>query len=180
MPFKVNIGNKGKTFKVEVDNEGLLGKKIGEKIDGKDINADLDGYVLEIRGTSDKAGFPGKEDVEGPALKRVLLQKGFDMKKRPRKEGKGKKRRLVKGLRLKRTVRGNMISRDTVQINVKVDKEGGKKLDDIFADQIKSKEAEKAPEQPAPTEAPAEQPAAEEKKEEPKAEEKPAEEKKDE
>ena len=30
MPFKLNIAEKGKTFKLEVDSESLLGKKIGE------------------------------------------------------------------------------------------------------------------------------------------------------
>ena len=122
--------DKGKTFKIEVDNEALLGKKIGDKIDGKEVNPQLDGFELEITGTSDKAGFPGKKDVEGQALTRVLLTKGFGMKQRPKKEGKGKPRRLPKGFRLKKSVRGAVISRDTMQINTKVLKQGVKKLEE--------------------------------------------------
>lgn len=149
MPFKINISDKGKTFKLEVETEFLVGKKIGEKIEGKELKKELENYEFEITGTSDKAGFPGKKDVEGTALKRVLLKKGFGMKTRPRKEGKGKKRRLQKGLRLKKTVRGNTISRDTVQINIKVIKSGNKKLEEIFpktekpAEEVKKEKPEK-------------------------------------
>ncbi len=132
MAFKLNISEKGKTFKLETDTEFLVGKKIGEKIEGKEIKPELEGYELEITGTSDKAGFPGKKDIEGEALKRILLTKGWGMKKRPRKEGKGKPRRIQKGLRLRKTVRGNTISKNTIQINLKVIKAGNKKLEEIF------------------------------------------------
>jgi small subunit ribosomal protein S6e len=171
MPFKINISDKGKTFKLEVDNEALIGKAIGDKISGTEVDSRLSGYELEITGTSDKAGFPGMKDVEGQALKKVLLKKGFGMKSRPRREGKGKKRRLLKGLRLKKTVRGKLISRDTIQINIKVVKTGGKKLEEIFPKA--EKEGEKAPaEQTEPKEEKKPETAPEEKKEEAKKEEK--------
>ena len=147
MPFKINIGEKGKTFKLETETESLVGKKIGEIIEGKELKSELEGYELEITGTSDKAGFPGKKDVEGPALKRILLTKGFSLKKKPRKGGKKKKIRLQKGLRMKKTVRGNAISKDTIQINTKVAKAGSRKLEEIFPEQVKAKEEKK--EQPA-------------------------------
>lgn len=140
MPFKVNIAEKGKTFRIEVDEEGMLGKKIGDKLEGKELKPELEGYEMEITGTSDKSGFPGMKEVEGQSLKRVLLTKGFGMKQRPRREGKRKKRRLLKGLRLKKTVRGNLISRETMLINSKVIKSGGKKLEDIFPEQVKKPE----------------------------------------
>ena len=132
MPFKINISDKGKTFKLEVDTEFLVGKKIGERIEGKEIKPELQDYELEITGTSDKAGFPGKKDVEGTGLKKVLLKKGWGMKTRPRKEGKKAKRRMVKGLRLKKSVRGNTITKDIIQINLKVVKSGTKKLEEMF------------------------------------------------
>lgn len=141
MPFKINISEKGKTFKLETDTEFLVGKKIGDKVEGREIKKELENCELEITGTSDKAGFPGKKDVEGTALKGVLLKKGFSMKTRPRKEGKGKKRRLLKGLRLKKTVRGNTISRDTIQINMRVLKSGEKKLEEIFPKEKKVEES---------------------------------------
>ena len=140
MAFKINISDKGKTFKIDLDTEALIGKKIGEKIEGKEIKSELEGYEFEITGTSDKAGFPGKKDIEGTALRKVLLTKGWGMKKRPRKEGKKKKRRMIKGLRLKKTVRGNTISKDTIQINMTVIKEGTKKLEEIFPKTEKAEE----------------------------------------
>ena len=149
MVFKINISDKGKTLKLETESEELVGKKIGESIDGKEISAELVGYSLEITGTSDIAGFPGKKDVEGFALKRVLLTKGFSMHKRPRREGK-KKVYTPDGLRLKKSVRGNLISKDTIQINTKVIKEGHKKFHDLLPKKEETKTEEKPAEQPAP------------------------------
>ena len=149
MPFKINISDKGKTLKLETENEELVGKKIGETTKGEDISAELAGYVLEITGTSDISGFPGKKDVEGSALKRVLLTKGFSMHKRPRREGK-KPVYTPDGLRLKKSVRGNLIRKDTIQINTKVTKEGHKKFHDLLPkkEKAESKE-EKKEEKPA-------------------------------
>ena len=146
MVFKINISDKGKTLKLETENEELVGKKIGETIDGKEVSAELGGYELEITGTSDIAGFPGKKDVEGFALKRVLLTKGFGMHRRPRREGK-KTVSTPDGLRLKKSVRGNLISKDTIQINTKVTKEGHKKFHELL------------PKKEAPTEGKEEKPA---------------------
>lgn len=143
MPFKINIGTKeGKTFRLEVETENLIGKKIGEKIDGSEISDDLAGYELEIMGTSDQAGMPGFKEIEGPSLKRVLLKFGKGMHKRSKKEGKKKRSNpRPKGLKLRKTVRGNIISKDTIQINTKLLKEGSKKLENIFPDQAKKTEA---------------------------------------
>ena len=41
MPFKINISHNGKTYKVEIDNENILGKKIGETLKGDEISQDL-------------------------------------------------------------------------------------------------------------------------------------------
>lgn len=139
MPFKLNISDKGKAWKVESSSEMIVGKKIGEHIHGKEISADLEGYELAITGASDSSGFPHKSDVEGPELKRVLLTKGWGMWKKPRKLGK----KIVStphGLRLRKTVRGNRLSEKTVQINLTVIKHGHKKLEEIFPDQNKPKE----------------------------------------
>ena len=121
MAFKINISQKGKTFKVESDNESFIGKKIGENINGNEINADLSGYELEIKGISDKAGFPGKKEEPGPLLRKVMFTKGGFLHKTKNK-----------GIRKKKNVRGNEISSDIVQINLSVVKEGSKKLEDLF------------------------------------------------
>lgn len=142
MVFKINISDKGKTIKFETENEALIGKKIGEAIDGSEINPELSGYVLEVTGTSDKAGFAGKKDIDGPALVRVLLTKGFGMRKKPKREGK-KPVKTSKGLRLKKTLRGNTISKDTIQINTIVKKEGSKKFENLIPKKEETKEEKK-------------------------------------
>lgn len=142
MPFKLNISEKEKAWKLESEADFLVGKKLGETIQGKEISEDLDGYELTITGATDFAGFPHKSDVEGTELRRVLLTKGWGMHKKPRKEGK-KKVSTPNGLRLRKTVRGNQISEKTVQINLTVQKPGSKSLKEIFPDQNKPKEAPK-------------------------------------
>jgi len=144
MPFKINVSHKGKTIKFEeVENEELIDKSIGDKISGNLISSDLEGYELEITGTSDKAGFPGFKEYPGAGLRKVLLTKG---------KGMHDKR---KGVRLRKTIRGNLISNATVQINTKVIKQGKKNFDDLGR---KPDEAEKSAEEEKP----------EEKQEEPK------------
>ena len=85
------------------------------------VSADLEGYELEITGTSDIAGFPGIKSESGPQLRRVLLVKG----------DKGNRKTRPHGLRIKKSVRGDEISEKTMQINTKVLKEGSKKFDEI-------------------------------------------------
>lgn len=151
MVYKINIGFEGKSWKIEAPEETLSGKALGDKIDGKDVKPELEGYQLEIAGASDKAGFPLYDDVEGIALQRVLFTKGWGMKdSRP-------------GIRIKKTVRGKTLSDTTVQVNLKVIKTGKTKLAEIFPEQNKApeppKEEAKA-EAPKAEEKPAEAPAA--------------------
>ena len=151
MPFKVNISHKEKTYKVETENEALVQLKIGDTFSGSLINPDLEGYELEITGTSDISGFPGIKGQPGSQLRGVLLTKAD--------KGMNNKQR---GLRLRKTVRGEELSEKTVQINTKVLKEGAKPFASLFA--AAPAEAEKPPEE----------------KEKPAAEEKPAKEVKEE
>lgn len=130
MTFKINVAHNGKTFKVETENESLVGHSIKDKIDGKEFSNDLEGYELEITGTSDKAGFAGFGEIDGPNLKGILLGYGKGMHKKPKGQKKTTKR--PRGLRLRKTVRGKEISLETVQINTKVIKEGAKKFNDLF------------------------------------------------
>ena len=142
MVFKINISEKsGKTYHLESDSEELMGKELHEKIKGKDISPSLEGYEFEITGASDNAGFTALEEIEGTGLKRVLLGYGKGMHKRPRREGKKKvSNPKPKGLRMRKTVRGRVISSAIVQINLKVLKEGNKKLSEIFPEQNQPKE----------------------------------------
>jgi small subunit ribosomal protein S6e len=140
--FKINIAEKsGKTFHLESDSEEFLEKELHQKINGKDVAPSLEGYEFEITGASDNAGFTSMENVEGTTLKRVLLGYGKAMHRRPRREGKKKVSNFTpKGLRLRKTVRGKIISPAIVQINLKILKEGNKKLTEIFPEQNQPKE----------------------------------------
>ncbi len=143
MPFKLNISDKGKSWKLESTSENLMGKKLGDIMHGKDVSEDLEGYELKITGASDTSGFPHKPGLQGAETKHLILNYGWGMHKRPRKEGK-KKRVSPDGLRLRKTIRGQQLSEKTAQINIMVLKHGSKLLAEIFPDQNKTKE--KAPE----------------------------------
>jgi small subunit ribosomal protein S6e len=99
----------GKTRQINVESEKigrLFGIKISDEIDGATIG--FPGYKFVLTGGSDKDGFPMRSDVHGAVRKRILLSSspGFHPK-RP-------------GQRKRRTVRGNMISDEIAQINLKV------------------------------------------------------------
>lgn len=120
MVFKLNISDKGKTLKLETENENLIGKKIGEIIEGKELSPDLEGYEVEITGTSDIAGKAGSKGLEGPGYHRILLTKGKFM------------RDTRKGIRLRKVLRGEEISVKTIQINTTVKKHGHKKFETLI------------------------------------------------
>jgi len=121
--FKLAIADPStrKTYKKELkgaDAEKLVGKKIGDKFRGEIL--DLPGYELQITGGSDSSGFPMRPDLHGQGRKKVLMSKGVGFKPK------------YKGQRKKRTLHGNTISPNIVQVNVKVIKAGSKKLEEIF------------------------------------------------
>jgi len=179
MSFKINISTKdGKTYKLETEAPALKQHKLGDTVKGEEISPDLAGYELEITGTSDFAGFTSMKGVEGIGLKKVLLGYGRGMHKRS-KGDKKKPRPLTGGLKLRKTVRGELISDAITQVNTKVVKEGAKKLTEVFADQNKKPEvpSESASEAGNELNKTEEAPKAEEKKPEEKAPEAPAEEK---
>ena len=125
MAFKLNISEKGKAWKLEIESEFLVGKSVGDKFDGKEIKPELEGYELEITGGSDSAGFPMFKEVSGIGLKKVLFKKGWGMH-----DSKD-------GIRRKKTVRGKTISSAVSLINMKVINAGKKPLNEIFLDQNK-------------------------------------------
>lgn len=131
MVVKIIIGDNGKAWRVESEAEILTGKSVGDKVNGDEVKSELSGYELEITGGSDNAGFPLSKSVVGVGLKRVLLTKGFGM------------RDSRKGVRLRKTQRGKVISQSTAQINLKVVKAGSKKLEELFPEQNKPKEEKK-------------------------------------
>jgi len=176
MAFKIVISEPKtrKAWQIEKEVPSLVGLKIGDKFDGSMIG--LSGFTLQITGGSDKDGFPMRPDLSGDLRKKVILTKGIGFRGvKKKKKGKYK----VKGLRKRKYVRGNIVSQQISQINVKVI-EGGDDIAKILGIQPKEKkeEAEKieeaSQEQPKPEEkTPGKQEdKREETKEEPKPEEK--------
>ncbi len=148
MPVKINIGTKeGLTYRLELEENPLNNFKIGDEVEGKIIDEKLEGYKFIIKGGSDKSGFPHYSEVEGPGLKRVLLSYGFGMHKRPKGDKKINKK--PKGMRLRKTVRGNTLSEATAQINLIIVEEGKEKLEKIFPDQNKKESPAEAEQQGA-------------------------------
>lgn len=131
--FVVSDPSTKKTYQKEVDQEkaiSVVGKKIGEEFSGDIL--ELAGYTLQLTGGTDKDGFPMHPSVKGPVRKRVLLKgpPGFY----PR----------LKGQRKRKTVRGDTISQDIVQVNVKVVKKGEKGIEEIFPAKEKKEEGKEA------------------------------------
>ncbi len=120
MKIVLSDSKKGLSFTKEVAKENetsLIGHKVGEKIQGGSLG--LAGYVLEITGGSDAAGFPLRKDI--PGMKRTKIVIGF---------GVGRKH-STKGNLQKRTVSGSTISQSTSQINLKVSEYGQASLEQL-------------------------------------------------
>ena len=123
--FKAVIADpkSGKTYKRDIAGQfanALVGRKLGEEIDG--LFAGLPGFKLVITGGSDKDGFPMRRDIPGPRRRRILLSGGVGFHP-PRS-----------GMRKKKTVRGNTISPDTLQLNLKITVRGPKTIEDAFTE----------------------------------------------
>ncbi len=124
MKLVISDPKTGKAYQKEISDEEaeiFFGKKIGEEVDLSPIG--LNGYVAVIRGGTDRDGFPMRADVHGTGRKSVLIGSG---------PGIRKKRLKYKGERRRKTVRGNTVAADIAQLNLKIVKEGAKKLEEIF------------------------------------------------
>ena len=126
--FKAVIADpkSGKTYKRDVAGQfanALVGRKLGEEIDGLFVG--LPGYKLAITGGSDKDGFPMRRDLPGPRRRRILLSGGVGFHP-PRS-----------GMRKKKTVRGNTVSPDILQLNMKIVQRGPKSIEDAWKEQAR-------------------------------------------
>lgn len=118
MVFKVVVSDKETTYQLETDNTSLNGKKIGDEFEGSILG--LDGYNLKITGGSDKNGFAMRSDIPGSRRIRTLVSGGVGYHP------------TVSGEKRRKTIRGNTISDDIVQINTIVTSRGSKSLEDIL------------------------------------------------
>ncbi len=109
--------------------EALIGKRIGDVIEGSLLG--LPDSKLQITGGTDRDGFPMRWDVHGPVKKRVLISSGPGL--RPKERGE----------RRRKTVRGDAISEEIQQVNLKIlevrDKRGMKSVFQKFFEKKKGK-----------------------------------------
>jgi len=108
--FKLIVSHPdGKSQVVEVEGpkaQPLIGKMVGETLDGSVIG--LSGMELRITGGSDKYGFPMRKSVHGGVRVATMLRGGTGYNP---KQG---------GLQKRKQVRGNVITEDIVQVNLKL------------------------------------------------------------
>jgi len=121
LAFKLVISEGKISHQVEVEaaeSKKLNGLTIGEEFDASVVG--LAGYKLKITGGSDKNGFPMKKDVDGSRRIKSLLSGGIGFN--PIRDGQ----------RRRKTVRGNTVSEDIVQINTIVTQKGDKDINEIL------------------------------------------------
>jgi len=108
--FKVIVSNPqdGTSKVIEVEEAraaSFIGRKLGETIDG--IVVDMPATKMQLLGGSDKDGVPMRGNVHGGIRRQVVLSDGPGFKPK----NKGERRR--------KTVRGDTITDEIVQINLK-------------------------------------------------------------
>lgn len=121
--FKIVLSDQktGRAYKVDVSGGAagaLIGKRIGDEIDAGSMG--LQGYRMEITGGSDRNGTPAKRNLPAAGRRRLLLSGGAGFKP------------VMEGQRRRKTLRGNEITADFVQINARVTSYGDKALDEYF------------------------------------------------
>jgi len=84
----------------------FIGRRLGEALDGSAV--DLPAHTVQILGGSDKDGVPMRGNVHGGVRRRVVLSGGAGFS--PKNSGERKRK----------TVRGNIITDEIVQINMKI------------------------------------------------------------
>ena len=84
----------------------FIGRRLGETLDGSAV--DLPAHTVQILGGSDKDGVPMRGNVHGGVRRRVVLSGGAGFS--PKNSGERKRK----------TVRGNVITDEIVQINMKI------------------------------------------------------------
>jgi small subunit ribosomal protein S6e len=112
----------GRAYNISVSGGpagSLVGKRIGDELDAGLFG--LAGYRMEITGGSDRNGTPAKRNLPLAGRRRLLLSRGTGFK--PVREGQ----------RQRKSIRGNEITSDFVQINARVTAYGERPLADIFA-----------------------------------------------
>jgi small subunit ribosomal protein S6e len=109
--FKIIVSDPetGKSKILEVEGTRavpLVGRKLGEVIDGTAVG--MSGHKLRMTGGSDRDGFPMRPNAHGGVRISVILSEGVGF------------RSNRAGERKRKTLRGNVITEEIVQINMKI------------------------------------------------------------
>lgn len=131
--FKIVVSDPttGRSYKVDISGGSagaLVGKKVGDEVDAASLG--FQGYRMKITGASDRNGTPVKANLPGSGRRRLLLAGGVGY--HPRLEGE----------RRRKSIRGNEISAEIVQINAMVTGRGEKPLEEYFAKPEATEKAE--------------------------------------
>ena len=125
----INDGKNGKSYQVPVTGHhanSLIGKKVGDVVDG--IFVGLPGYKLTIMGGSDKDGYPMRKDLPGVKRRKILVTEGIGFRKTD-----------MGGLRKRKSMRGNTISPEVSQLNMKITQAGSKPIEELIKVEEKKK-----------------------------------------
>ena len=113
MNIVISDPKSGRAFSHKSEDTGVfLNKKVGDEVSLDSLG--FEGYLAVITGGSDKEGFPLKPDLEGAARRKIFVT--VDKKK---------------GVRRRIAFRGNLITNEITQVNVKVKKYGVKAFAEI-------------------------------------------------
>lgn len=126
----INDVKSGKSYQKPFSQDAFIGLKLNDKLNGSTLG--MDGYEFQVTGGSDDAGFPMRSDVHGQARKMALLSAGTGVKLSI--EGH-------KGIRVRKSVRGNTVSNKTAQLNLKILKYGSKSVEECLGIQPKEEAA---------------------------------------
>jgi len=118
--FKIVVSDPetGKSQIVELEGSRaapLIGRKLGETVDGSIIGQS--GNKTQITGGCDKDGFPMRPDIHGGVRANIILSGGVGFHP------------THKGERRRKTVRGNVITEEITQINMKIIEKLQKKVE---------------------------------------------------
>jgi len=118
--FKIIVSDPetGKSQVVELEGSRavpLIGRRLGETVDSSIVGQS--GSKMKITGGCDKDGFPMRPDIHGGVRANTILSGGVGF--HPKRGGE----------RRRKTVRGNIITEEIVQINMKSVKESLQKAE---------------------------------------------------
>ncbi len=120
--FVINNPKTGKSYS-KFHEADLSGFKISDKVPGTYLG--LSEFEFQITGGSDNAGFPMRPDIPTANRKSALLSSGPGV------------RIKKKGVRLRKTVRGNTIGPNIVQVNLKIIKQNKHTIEEALGIQPK-------------------------------------------